>query len=79
MVQRSDFVRWGLLKFIGSERKGVKNTCDLELKSAFDVEYTLMNQLLFLGDDDDEEEEEDAKEPRPQTGASSNQDEEQDD
>jgi hypothetical protein len=77
MVQRSDFVRWGVLKFIGSERKGTKNTCPLELKSAFDVEYSLINQLLFLGSDDEDDDEEEEDDERPQTGATSNQDDDE--
>ena len=56
MLTRADFMKWALVKFLGSERRGEKNTCTVELASAFDVEYTLMNQLLFISEDDGEEE-----------------------
>lgn len=76
MVQRADFIKWGVLRFIGSEHRGNKNTSELELKSAFDVEYTLMNQLLFL--DSDGEEDEGKYGECSKTGASSNQEEDDD-
>lgn len=55
MVNRSDFMKWALLKFVGSERRGTRNTCSLELSSAFDVEYNLLNELLFVGEDSDDD------------------------
>ena len=58
MIHRSDFVCWALLKFIGSERNGTSKTCKIELASAFDVEYTLLNEMMFLGSDEEENEDE---------------------